>query len=104
MGVTRADNYRYILETWGLDTKASACCFCPFHTNYFFGYIKEHLPEDYKKTVMFDEMLGKRQPDTKIKSRLYISRSRKRITELRPEECCDMQCFPYKGKEIWNGF
>ena len=104
MGVTRADNYRYILETWGLDTKASACCFCPFHTNYFFGYIKGHLPEDYKKTVMFDEMLEKRQPDTKIKSRLYISRSRKRIAELRPEECCDMQYFPYKGKEIWNGF
>ena len=42
MGLTRADNYKYILEEWGLDTKASACAFCPFHRNYFFQYIKEH--------------------------------------------------------------
>ena len=26
----RNDSYKYILEVWGLDTKASACCFCPF--------------------------------------------------------------------------
>lgn len=35
MGLERKDNYAYIKDIWGLETKASACCFCPFHTNYF---------------------------------------------------------------------
>ena len=100
----RKDSYRYILETWGLDTKASACCFCPFHRNYFFQYIKRHAPEDYQKTVAFDRMIGERQKDTAIRSKIYISRSRKRIEDLLPEECNDAQTFPYRGRQIWNGF
>lgn len=31
MGMDRAASYAYILEHWGLKTKASACAFCPFH-------------------------------------------------------------------------
>ncbi len=104
MNLTRADNYKYILEVWGLDTKASACCFCPFHTNYFFNYIKDNEPDDYNKTVEFDEMLEREQPNTKIRSELYISKSRKRIKDLLPEECNDAECFMYKSKQIWNGF
>ena len=100
----RKDSYRYILEIWGLDTKASACCFCPFHRNYFFQYIKRHAPEDYQKTVAFDRMIGERQKDTAIRSKIYISRSRKRIEDLLPEECNDAQTFPYRGRQIWNGF
>lgn len=100
----RKDSYKYILEVWGLDTKASACCFCPFHRNYFFQYLKENLPEDYKKTVEFDRMIGEMQPHTAIKSKIYISRSRKRIEDLLPEECNDAQCFEYNKKQIWNGF
>ena len=34
MKLERKDNYAYIKDVWGLDTKASACCFCPFHRNY----------------------------------------------------------------------
>ena len=34
----KSDSYKYILEVWGLDTKASACCFCPFHKNYFLNF------------------------------------------------------------------
>lgn len=104
MGLTRADNYAYIKDVWGLDTKASACCFCPFHTNYFFSYIKENDTKNYKKTVAFDQMLEEQQPNTKIRSKLYISKSRKRIKDLLPDECCDKECFTYKDKEIWNGF
>jgi len=104
MNLTREDNYAYIKDIWGLDTKASACCFCPFHTNYFFNYIKEKDKENYDKTVLFDEILEKEQPNTMIKSKLYISRSRKRIKDLRPEECCDQECFQYKGELVWNGF
>lgn len=100
----RKDCYRYILETWGLDTKASACCFCPFHRNYFFQYIKNHAPADYQKTVAFDRMIGERQKDTAIRSKIYISRSRKRIEDLLPEECNDAQTFLYKNQQIWNGF
>lgn len=105
MKVVRADNYEYIRDVWHLDTKASACCFCPFHTNYFFQYSKEHDKENYRKTLAFDEMLEREQPNTKIFSKLYISRSRKRIKDLLPEDCNDAECFKYHQKEtIWNGF
>lgn len=104
MGLVRADNYAYIKDVWGLETKASACCFCPFHTNYFFDYIKRNNKDEYDKTVAFDEMLEREQPNTKILSKLYISKSRKRIKDLLPEECKDKECFMYKGDEIWNGF
>ena len=104
MGLTRSDNYKYILEVWGLETKASACTFCPFHQNYFYKYIKEHYPKDYKAVVEFDEMLEEKQPQTKIRDRIFISKSRKRIADLSDEECNDAQTFDYEGKQIWNGF
>lgn len=104
MNLVRADNYAYIRDIWGLETKASACCFCPFHTNYFFAYIKIHNTDEYEKTVEFDETLEREQPNTKIRSKLYISKSRKRIKNLLPEECQDAECFIYKNQEIWNGF
>lgn len=104
MELTRADNYAYIKDVWGLETKASACCFCPFHTNYFFDYIKKNNKEEYEKTVVFDLMLEEQQPNTKIRSELFISKSRKRIKDLLPEECNDKVCFVYKQDQIWNGF
>ena len=104
MGLERKGNYKYILEVWGLETKASACTICPFHRNYFFQYIKEHSKEDYRKAVEFDEMLETEQPKTKINSKLYISRSRKRIAELTEEDCNDKETFIYNDQEIWNGF
>lgn len=104
MNLVRANNYAYIKDVWGLDTKASACCFCPFHTNYFFAYIQKKHKKEYEKTVVFDQMLEDNQPKTKIRSKLYISKSRKRIKDLLPEECKDKECFLYNDKEVWNGF
>lgn len=104
MGLTRADNYKYILEEWGIETKASACSYCPFHRNYFFQHIKEHCPDCYKAVVNLDNVLEERQPGSQIRSKLYISRSRKRIADLTPEECMDAETFLYRGKPIWNGF
>lgn len=104
MNIVRADNYAYIKDVWGLETKASACCFCPFHTNYFFEFLKRNNREEYKKTVEFDQRLEDQQPNTKIRSKIYISKSRKRIKDLLPEECCDKECFLYRDEEIWNGF
>lgn len=104
MELTRADNYAYIKDIWGLETKASACCFCPFHTNYFFDYIKKNNADEYNKTVEFDRMLEEQQPNTKIRSKLYISKSRKRIEDLVTEECNDKECFMYKQEQVWNGF
>ena len=100
----RADSYKYILEVWGLDTKASACNFCPFHKNYFFMHLKENSKEDYDKTVAFDRLIGENQPFTAIKSKIYLSRSRKRIEDLLPEECNDAEYFDYNGNQVWNGF
>lgn len=104
MGLTRADNYRYCLETWGLDTKASACTFCPFHRNYFFRHLKKHHPKNYAALIAFDQKLEREQPNTMIKSKLFISRSRKRIADLTDEDCNDAEYFDYQGKAIWNGF
>lgn len=104
MGLERKDNYTYIRDSWGLETKASACSFCPFHRNYFFKYLKDNEPEEYKAVVEFDNLLEIGQPKTNIRSKLYISRSRKRIADLSTEECKDAECFLYKGNEVWNGF
>lgn len=104
MGLTRADNYQYILEEWGLATKASACSYCPFHRNYFFQHIKEHCPDCYQAVVKLDNILAERQPGSPIRSQLFISRSRKRIADLTPEECKDAETFQYRGQPIWNGF
>ena len=104
MGLTRADNYEYCLEKWGLDAKASACNYCPFHTNFFFKDMRENRLGEYEETVAFDRMLAERQPLTKIRNKVYISRSRKRIEDLTDEECNDAQTFEYNGKMIWNGF
>lgn len=104
MGLERKDNYAYIRDVWGLITKASACTFCPFHRNYFFEHLKNNHLDQYGELIEFDEMLEREQPNTKIRSKLYISRSRKRIKDLKPEECQDAECFMYHDQEIWNGF
>lgn len=107
MGLTRADNYAYVRETWKLETKGSACLFCPFHTNYFFEECKKSCMKDYETILAFDEKLEDGIPNTKIgvpNSKVFISRSRKRIKDLLPEECQDAQKFDYNGKKIWNGF
>lgn len=75
MGLTRADNYAYIKDVWGLETKASACTFCPFHKNYFFNYLKEHEPKQYAQLVGVDELLRDKNPKPPMDSDLYISRS-----------------------------
>ena len=104
MEYERSDTYRYILDVWGLDTKASACSFCPFHTNYFYKHLKQEHPCSYQAVVALDRLLEHGQPHTKINSKLYISRSRKRIEELSPDECNDGEFFQYGDKKIWNGF
>lgn len=104
MKLTRADNYAYIRDVWGLETKASACTFCPFHKNYFFQNLKENEPEQYARVVGVDELLRDKNPKPPMDSDLYISRSRKRLVDLTPEDCNDAECFEYHGKQIWNGF
>lgn len=104
MEMDRAASYTYILERWGLETKASACAFCPFHRNYFFQHIKEHAPETYQAVLKVDHLLRDKNPKPPMDSDLFISRSRKRLDELTPEECDDAECFEYRGCSIWNGF
>ena len=104
MGWERKDSYKYILEVWGLDTKASACAFCPFHRNYFFQYIHDHEPETYQSIVALDHLLRDKTPKPPMESDLFISRSRKRIESLTPEDCNDAEFFLYHGNSVWNGF
>ncbi|MGN9161245.1 hypothetical protein [Clostridium sulfidigenes] len=104
MNLERKDNYAYIKDVWGLETKASACTFCPFHRNYFFKHLKANYQEEYRKLIEFDDLLEIEQPNTKIRSKLYISRSRKRIKDLNEDDFNDKETFDYKGEQIWNGF
>ena len=87
-----------------MDTKASACPFCPFHRNYYFQYIKEFSPETYKAVLKVDHLLRDKTPKPPMDSDLFISRSRKRLEDLTPEDCNDAECFEYCGKMLWNGF
>lgn len=104
MGWTRARCYQYNRDVWGLDTRASCCLFCPFHTNYFYRYLREHEPEHYALALQVDEVAESRQARPPIKSKLFLSRSRKRLRDLTAEDCNDMQTFLYQGRQIWNGF
>lgn len=104
MGLVRADNYAYIRDVWGLETKASACTFCPYHKNFFFKHLKENRPETYQKLLEVDNLLRDKNPKPPMDSDLFISRSRKRIADLTPEDCCDGEYFSYRGCQIWNGF
>lgn len=104
MGWERPECYRYNLEEWGLDSKASACLFCPFHRNYFFSHLKSNFPDDYRSVVDFDKMLEERQPLTRIRNRIFLSRSRKRIGDLTEQDCNDAQTFNYQGRQVWTGF
>lgn len=101
---TRAESYAYCLEVWGLDTKASACSFCPFHQNYFYKHLKENRPEEYAELLKVDNLLRDKNPKPPMDSDLFISRSRKRLEDLTPEDCDDAKCFEYCGRQIWNGF
>lgn len=101
---TRAESYAYCLDVWGLDTKASACSFCPYHQNYFFKHLKENHPEEYMELLKVDHLLRDKSPKPPMQSKLFISRSRKRLDELTPEDCEDKKCFLYRGKQMWNGF
>ena len=104
MGLTRADNFAYIKDVWGLETKASACSFCPFHKNYFFKFLRENEPEQYAQVVGVDELLRDKNPKPPMDSDLFISRSRKRLMDLTDEDCNDAECFEYCGMRVWNGF
>lgn len=106
MGITRADNYAYVRDVWGYKTRGSACLFCPFHTNYFFHECKCTCEKDYKVILEVDELLEKGIPNKRIgvpNSKVYISKSRKRVKDLTDEECQDAETFRYKNEEIWNG-
>lgn len=104
MKFVRADNYAYIRDVWKLETKASACAFCPFHRNYFFQYLKENIPETYLQLLEVDELLRDKTPKPPMDSDLFISRSRKRLADLTPADCCDAEYFMYHTEAIWNGF
>ena len=104
MGMTRKDSYRYILDVWGVETKASACAFCPFHRNYFYRHLGEHEPETYQKVLAVDYLLQNNTPRLPMDSELFISKSRKRLEELTADECRDGTGFLYQGKLIWDGF
>lgn len=104
MGMDRAACYGYILENWGLKTKASACAFCPFRRNYFFQYLKLNAPKTYQAVLKVDHLLRDKTPKPPMDSDLFISRSRKRLEDLTPEDCCDAECFEYCGQLLWNGF
>ena len=104
MGLERKDNYRYILEEWGLETKASACYICPFHKNYFYAYLRDNYPNEYEAVTDFDRILSKKPTNGMVESDLYLTYSCKRIYELTDADCNDAETFPYNGKLIWNGF
>lgn len=101
---TRSECFAYNKDTWGLETWASSCLFCPFHTNFFYAFLKENEPSSYDLALQFDRLLECNQAIPPLKSSLYISKRYKRLQELTLEDCCDAQTFSYQGEPVWNGF
>ena len=62
------------------------------------------VKNEYQDILDFDELLEKEQPNTKIRSKLFISKSRKRIKDLCDDDYFDKETFNYNDKEVWNGF
>ena len=85
-----------ITWTYGGWTLGQRLLYLPYHQNYFFQYLKEHYPRHYQNVVDFDNMLENMQPPSPIRNRVFLSRSRKRIRDLRPEDCDDAQTFDYQ--------
>ena len=104
MGWTRPLCYAYNREVWGLETKASCCLFCPFHTNYFYRYIQDQEPACYACALRVDELVETHEARPPLKSKLFLSSSRKRLRDLTPEDCNDTQCFLYRSASVWSGF
>lgn len=104
MGWTRAECFAYNKEVWGLETWASSCVFCPFHTCYFFRYLWEQEPDAYDKARLVDHLMEANEAVPPLTSALYLTKLHKRLYELAPEDCADAQTFLYNGREIWNGF
>lgn len=101
---TRAMCYAYNKNVWGMETRASCCVFCPFHTNYFYQHIREHEPACYARAVQIDETVETHQARPPLKSKLFLSRSRKRLRDLTERDCDDAQTFLYEQRPIWSGF
>lgn len=104
MGWTRAECYKYNKEIWSMETRASCCLFCPFHTNFFYHYIREYEPHCYACACLVDELIEKYQARPPVKSKLFLSKSRKRLRDLSEEDCQDAKTFLYYQQPIWNGF
>ena len=104
MGWTRPDCYEYNRDVWGLDTRASCCLFCPFHTNYFYQHIKQHEPYCYACALHVDHLIETYQARPPLKSQLFLTRTRKRLRELTPEDCQDAKYLNYQQAPIWTGF
>ena len=104
MGWTRPMCYAYNREVLGIQTKASCCLFCPFHTNYFYQHIQDCEPACYACAIQVDTLIESQQARPPLKSKLFISRSRMRLRALSPEDCRDAKTFFYQGREVWSGF
>ncbi len=104
MNYERADSYAYCMDVWDLDTKASSCSFCPFHTNSFYAYLRKNYPEHYQRVEEIDHLLRDKTPRPPMESELFMTKSRKRLDNLTPEDCKDGEFFDYSGQKIWNGF
>ncbi len=104
MGWTRADCFQYNKETWGLETWASSCVFCPFHTSYFYHWLREHEPDSYDKARCVDHLLEINKAVPPLKSALYLTKHHKRLRELTAADCNDAQTFSYEEQAVWNGF
>lgn len=104
MGWTRAMCYAYNKNIWGMETRASCCVFCPFHTNYFYQHIREHEPACYACAIRIDETVETHQAKPPLKSKLFLSKSRKRLRDLTEKDCNDAQTFLYEQRPIWSGF
>ena len=101
---TRADCFAYNKEVWGLETWASACVFCPFHTRDFFRYLQTYEADGGEKAQTVDALLEQRKALPPLRSELFLTRDHIRLRDLTDKDGGDMRTFRYGGELIWDGF
>lgn len=97
-GMRRNDTINMVKKYGLKEPPRSACYFCPFHSNDYWGYLYNKYPLEYKKAIEFDELI-RNYP--KMNQKCYLHRSRKplKYIDYNQTSFIDLidECYGYCG-------
>lgn len=79
-GMTRYDCLRWMEEKGYPRPPRSSCIGCPYHSNAYWRYMKEHFPADWADAVAYDKQI--RNGLRGVRQEAYLHRSRVPLDEV----------------------